>query len=141
MKKYLLLLPLFSLAAVAYAEPNLQDGLWEITSKMEMPGMPAAAMQSTKMTQCMTKTNAVPTTQPKDKNNDCKMTSTNVVGNTVTWAMQCHGQQGDSDSSGKVTYSGNSFSGVTKVSMNIKGQGRMDMTQNMSGKRIGDCKK
>lgn len=84
MKKYLLLLPLFSLAAVAYAEPNLQDGLWEITSQMEMPGMPAAAMRPTKMTQCMTKTSAVPNTQPKDKNHDCKMTSTNVAGNTVT---------------------------------------------------------
>lgn len=140
MKKYLLLLPFFSIVATAYAEPNMHDGMWEITSKMEMPGMPAAMMQPMKITQCMTKSNAVPATQPKDKNNECKMTSTKVVGNTVTWTMQCHGKEGDSDSSGKITYSGNSFSGETKMNTNIKGQGRMAMTQHMSGKRIGDCK-
>ncbi|TCV89043.1 DUF3617 domain-containing protein [Sulfurirhabdus autotrophica] len=140
MKKTLLLLLLGFLSTAANAEPNMQDGMWEITSKMEMPGMPAAAMQPMKHTQCMTKSNAVPTTQPKDKNNDCKMTSTKVEGNTVTWSMQCRGKEGDTDSSGKITYSGNSFSGETKISSNIKGQGKMDITQRMSGKRIGDCK-
>ena len=138
--KYLLLLPLFSLAAVAHAEPNLQDGMWEITSKMEIPGMPAAAMKPMKMTQCLTKKDAVPAPHGNDKNNACKITSTKVVGNSVTWAMQCRGKEGDSDSVGNITYSGNSFTGVTKMNTSMKGQGSMEMTQHMSGKRIGDCK-
>ena len=41
--------------------------------------------------------------------------------------------------SGSMTYSGNSYSGTTKMSM--KQQGRViNMTQSYSGKRLGDCK-
>lgn len=125
------------LGSIAYAEPNMQEGMWEITSKTEMPGMPME-MPPMKFNQCLTKKDIVP--QKKEKNEDCKMVSTNVDGNTVTWVMQCRMKDGTMDSTGKITYKGNGFDGVVKAVMNTKDTGKMEVTQQMSGRRIGDCK-
>jgi len=125
------------LGGLAFGDPNMQDGMWEMTMKMEMPGMPME-MPPMKFNQCLTKKDMVP--QKKEKNEDCKMISTKVDGNTVTWVVQCRTKEGIVDSTGKITYAGNSFSGVMKMVMNTKDTGKMEITQHMSGRRIGDCK-
>jgi hypothetical protein len=125
------------LSGFAFAEPNMQEGMWEITMKTEMPGMPMA-MPPMKFTQCLTKKDLVP--QKKEKNEDCKMISTKVDGNVVTWVAQCRMKDGTVDSTGKITYKGNGFDGVIKVLMDTKDTGKMEVTQYMSGQRIGDCK-
>jgi hypothetical protein len=125
------------LSGFAFAEPNMQEGMWEITMKTEMPGMPMA-MPPMKFTQCLTKKDLVP--QKKGKNEDCKMISTKVDGNVVTWVAQCRMKDGTVDSTGKITYKGNGFDGVIKAVMDTKDTGKMEVTQYMSGQRIGDCK-
>jgi hypothetical protein len=125
------------LSGFAFAEPNMQEGMWEITMKTEMAGMPMA-MPPMKFTQCLTKKDLVP--QKKEKNEDCKMISTKVDGNVVTWVAQCRMKDGTVDSTGKITYKGNGFDGVIKVLMDTKDTGKMEVTQYMSGQRIGDCK-
>ncbi|HXX58310.1 MAG TPA: DUF3617 family protein [Thermodesulfovibrionales bacterium] len=124
-------------AAVAFGEPNMEEGKWEMTMKTEMPGMPME-MPPTKYTQCLTKKDMVP--QKKEKNEDCKMISSKVEGNTVTWVMQCKTKGGTVDSTGKITYKGNSFEGVVKTTMKESGDEQIEVTGRMSGKRIGDCK-
>jgi hypothetical protein len=119
------------------AEPNMQDGMWEITMKTEMPGMPME-IPPMKFSQCLTKKDLVP--QKKEPNEDCKMTDMKVDGNTVSWAVKCRMKDGTMDGSGKVTYKGSGFDGVMKAVMNSKDTGRMEVTQRMSGRRIGDCK-
>jgi hypothetical protein len=125
------------LSGFAFAEPNMQEGMWEITMKTEMAGMPMA-MPPMKFTQCLTKKDLVP--QKKEKNEDCKMISTKVDGNVVTWVAQCRMKDGTVDSTGKITYKGNGFDGVIKVLMDTKDTGKVEVTQHMSGQRIGDCK-
>jgi len=118
-------------------EPNMQEGLWEITSSMEMPGMPA--MPPMKHTQCLTRKDMVP--QSQEKNQDCKITQTGQSGNTVTWSMKCSGEVGAMEGTGKVTYSGDTFQGAMTMSMPAPEQGgKMQMTQQMKGRRIGNCK-
>lgn len=124
-------------ATGAVAEVNMQDGMWEMTMKTEMPGVPFE-MPPTKFSQCMTKKDAVP--QRNEKSEDCKMISTKVEGNTVYWKAQCRTQDGTVDSDGKITYNGGSFSGVVKTIMDDKKSGKMEVTNHMNGKRIGDCK-
>ncbi len=124
-------------APVAFADVNMQDGMWEMTMKMEMPGM-SYEMPPVKYNQCMTKKELVP--QKKEKNEDCKMIDTRIEGNTVYWKVQCRTRDGVVDSEGKITYSGNSFNGVMKTVMNDAKTGKMEITNRMSGKRIGDCK-
>jgi hypothetical protein len=121
----------------AVADVNMQEGMWEMTMKTEMPGMPME-MPPMKFNQCMTKKDVVP--QKKDKNDDCKMISTKIEGNPVYWKAQCRTKDGTVDSDGKITYAGGSFNGVVKTIMNNAKSGKMEVTNHMSGKRIGDCK-
>jgi hypothetical protein len=50
---------LFVWTGVSVAGPNIKEGLWEITSKMEMEGMPFA-MPATSHKKCLTNDNLVP---------------------------------------------------------------------------------
>ncbi|HWR58707.1 MAG TPA: DUF3617 family protein, partial [Thermodesulfovibrionales bacterium] len=119
------------------ADMNMHEGMWEMTMKMEMPGMPFE-VPPTKFSQCMTKKDAVP--HKKDKDEDCKTISTKIEGNTVYWKAQCRTKEGTFDSEGKITYAGSSFNGVMKMIMNDASSGKMEVTNHMSGRRTGDCK-
>ena len=81
---------LFSTSSISFADsvPNMQEGRWEITTKMEMPGMP---MNMPPMThaQCLAKEDLVP--QSSQSGDECKITNVEVSGDTVTWVMQCKG--------------------------------------------------
>jgi hypothetical protein len=142
MKRLMLLVAMFVFlvwAAGYAAELNLSDGLWEITTSVEMAGIPAGSMPPQKVTQCITKKDAVP--QKPDKDQECKMTSNKVIGDTVTWNMQCRMKDGGKiDSDGKVTYKMDTFDGVSNVNMTEPGAQAVKMTQRMSGRRIGECK-
>jgi hypothetical protein len=52
------LLFLFS-AQLSFAAPNMEDGLWEITTTVDMPGMPSKSFTHTT---CLTKGKTVPQT-------------------------------------------------------------------------------
>ena len=129
---------LFLLPSV-FAEPNMQEGMWEIKGEIKLEGLPFP-MPPVPMayTQCLTKKDMVP--QKKEKKQDCKTIKNETVGNTVTWVMQCKDKNGVTDSTGTITYKGNSFAGtVHTVTMDTQG-GKSESTMQMSGKRTGDCK-
>ncbi|RME65822.1 MAG: DUF3617 family protein, partial [Nitrospirae bacterium] len=68
----------------SWAGPNMKEGLWEITTEMQMPGMPMA-MPGQTFRQCIDKKHMV----PSQKNGKCKMLSQKTKGSTVTWHMRC----------------------------------------------------
>lgn len=121
---------------LAQAEIKMQPGLWEMTTKMEMQGMPGGGGEF-KFKQCIDKKNLVPQNKQNPQQNQCKMSDQKVSGNTVSWKMQC--QQGMA-MQGEITYSGDSMHGVLNMQMNAPGMGNMQMKQVLSGKRIGACK-
>jgi hypothetical protein len=112
---------------------DLKEGLWEITTKLDMPGMPFPMPPST-FTQCITKEYAVPK-QVKEKVANCK-TDQKVVGNTVEWTTTCQEQNGVTVMNGKVIYEGDRFKGEIK----IKNPDGTVVTQHITGRRIGECK-
>jgi hypothetical protein len=112
---------------------NMKEGLWEITGKMEMPGMPMKMPPQTH-THCLTKKDVVP--QKGEPGQECKMIKHDVKGDTVSWVMECKTKEGPVVMNGKVTYKGETFEGVIKMK-----QSDMEMTQNLSGKWIGKCPK
>jgi hypothetical protein len=121
----------------AGSELNMQEGKWEITTEMQVPGMPTnmSQMKNTQI-QCLTKKDFVPkSSQPGQ---ECKITDKKIVGSTVTWTMVCKNQGGEMKGTGEVTYKGNTFEGTMKMSM--PQQGNMEVTIHVSGRRIGDCK-
>lgn len=105
------------------------DELWEMATKMEIPGM---AMPPMKHTFCQPKGGAYkPDKSPQDKN--CEMTDVQVSGNTTKWKMRCSGKDA-MEGSGEMTRTADTMNGTIKMSMK-NGQ----MTQIISGKRIGTC--
>ena len=125
---------LLALNSVSFAESdvNFKSGKWEITSEMEMPG--GMKMPSYTSTQCMTKENIIPqNTQPGQ---ECVVTETKTTGNTITWTMECKGQQGDMKGVGKITYKGDTFKGEMVMSMPMA---NMKIINKMKGRRIGEC--
>ncbi len=126
---------LFGVVSISFAgsAPNMQEGKWEITTKMEMPGM-SVNMPPMVHTQCLTQKDLVPkSSQPGQ---ECTITRNEVTGNTVTWTMQCTGQGGEMKGTGNITYSGNRFKGTIKM---IMPQSNMQMTSHVSGLRLGSC--
>ena len=134
----LLIIASLVFASFSFAQPDMREGLWEITVKMDMPDMPMQ-MPAMTHTQCITKKDLIP--QKPEKNQDCKTISSKTSGNTVSWVIQCRDKDGTvAESSGKVTYKGDKFDGTIDMIVNQPGQGKMKMTQRMSGKRIGECR-
>ena len=118
----------------AGSELNMQEGKWEITTKVEMPGVPTN-MPPNKHIQCLTKEVLVPMNSQQGQ--ECKITQTKVVGNTVTWTIQCNSTGEEMKGNGKITYSGSSLKGTIKMTMS---QANMELISHISGSRIGDCK-
>ena len=137
LKKVLIWVTLaIGLTSLAYAgsAPDMQEGLWEITTKVKMKGLPVS-IPEVKDTQCLTKKDFIP--QEPQGNQDCTISDTKISGNTVSWKMECKSSGGTTKGNGTVTYKGDSFEGTMTMSV----PGNMKMINNMKGKRIGDCTK
>ena len=124
-------------APVHAAGPDLQKGKWEITTKMEIPDMPAGMPQQTFVhTQCLTNDDYVPkSSRTQGAGGNCDIKNVRTDGDTVSWTMHCDTGQGEMNGEGSITYSGNTFEGTIKVDM----QGGMKMIQHLKGRRIGAC--
>ena len=123
---------------VTGASAEMREGLWEITTKAEMKGMPNQ-MPAMTMKQCMTKKDMTP--KPMNKDQNCTMKDQKVVGDTLTYAMECKDKDGTvTQTTGKMTYKGDSFDGSNNVTMKNK-QGTMQMSSKMTGRYLGPCTK
>lgn len=123
----LLLLPVLAPAA-----DMMKPGLWEITTSMEMPGMPFQPPPST-VRHCYTPEEVK--AQPVPGDEQCKVTDLKSSGNKTSWKFVCTGEAA-SKGEGEITYRGDSA---------YEGKSRMEtegMTMNMKykAKRLGDCK-
>src|SRR5436190_611627 len=96
------------------AQGPRRDGNWEITMKMEMPGMPMAIPPIT-TTKCVTQAEVDDPMKamPSGRGNDtskCKVSDYKIVGNKSTWAMKCEGKPAMSGT-GEITYADNAYTG------------------------------
>ena len=120
----------------AAAAVDMQDGLWEITVRMEMPGMPAAGGTNT-VQQCYTKQDVQNMEQMMPAPENCSLSDLRTAGNTVTWTMRCTGE-GAMTGRGTMTFSGASYAGTINVQTTQAGH-VMAMTQHIAGRRVGPC--
>ena len=133
-----------ALAAAAHAAvPNLREGMWEITTKMQMTGQSGVQMPQQTVRHCMTKMDVANPRQVTPSaglpDSRCKMTDYKLQGNTATWRMACAGD-GAMTGSGTVTFRGDSYSGSQTMDMKRSGH-VMNMKMEYSGRRTGDCPK
>jgi len=119
------------------ADVDMQPGLWEISTKMEMPGMPMQ-MPARKHRQCLTRQKMEPNAQGQETEN-CKITDRKISGNTVSWVIQCRGENA-MRAVGKMTYHGDTLEGTITIKASDPEMGEMNMVNRISGRRIGECK-
>ncbi len=112
---------------------NMNDGRWEITTKMEMTDLPFE-IPPMSYTTCLTKEGLIPMQEGAGQNG-CQVTQKSIVGDTVTWTLECDTENGKSISSGTMTYQGDSFKGK----MSIQSPEAGTMHQTMTGRRLGPC--
>ncbi|HKL25627.1 MAG TPA: DUF3617 family protein [Desulfuromonadales bacterium] len=129
----LLLLAFMLIPSAALAEPNVREGLYEIETTTEMPGM-GFTMPAVPFSQCITKEDIIPRQQPAGQ--DCELLESRIECDTVTWKMRCQSEGGPITSTGRLIYHGDSFEGtVETISDQIPG----GMLQIMKGSRNGPC--
>jgi hypothetical protein len=139
MKKSLIVfVVLMSMLWTAGAFAELEEGLWEVTTQVEVRGMPQSIPPNT-VRQCITKSNPVP--QDKDKDYDCKTISQKISGNTVSYNMECKGKEGVMQTSGTTTYTDNFMNGASTTNFKMKGRPEMQMANKIKGKYLGSCPK
>ena len=124
---------------VVSAQGPRRDGRWEVSTEMEMPGMPMK-MPPMKSLQCITKEQATDPGQSvpreaQDKNSDCKVSDYKVAGNKVTWTMKCEGKNAMTGN-GEIIYAADAYDGWKKMET-----GDTAMTMKYKAKRLGDCTK
>jgi len=119
--------------------PNMKEGLWEITIRMDMLGMPMPMPPQT-YRHCLTHKDMVPKTQEQPGQTNCREVKREVKGDTVSWVIECTAPEGPVTSSGTVTYRGDAMEGAVKVRVPDGKRGAMEMTQQMNGKWVGPCK-
>jgi len=129
---------MFLYGTFVFAGVNLHEGLWEITTTLEIPGMPMKIPPQIH-TKCLTEKDMVKDMVPKkeDQDKNCKITDTNIKGDTVTWTVKCQGEDA-AEITGKTTYSGDTLEGTITIISDDPNVGKI--INHITGKRIGDCK-
>jgi hypothetical protein len=126
---------LASMVALAAASPVAaqgKDDLWEVSSKMEMPGMPMA-MPAQVNRVCLGKNRKDEDLIPRQDN--CRVVDSKRTGNRLTYRMECTGSE-PSTIVGDLTFGNNAYDGQMRMTM-TKTNDTMNMA--LSGRRIGDC--
>lgn len=104
---------------------------WEITSKMEMPGMPMA-MPATTTKVCIAKGSE----KNPPPNKDCEMTDVRTSGNKTLWKVRCNHNGEIMTGSGEMSGNADKSEGTTRLSGKSGGQ-NIDMTMAYQSRRIG----
>ena len=121
-------------AVLPAAGSPMQEGLWEISTTVDMPGMPYKARPTT-ITHCYTKEDLKSNNVVPQQKGDCKMTDLNYSGGRTTWKMVCTGKH-PGKGEGEITYKGSTaYEGKMKMAME-----GMEMTTKYKARRIGVCK-
>jgi hypothetical protein len=121
----LVLVPL--LADSPGARAQAPGDLWQVTTKMSMPGM---SMPGQSSQVCAAKQWTKP---PGGEREGCTTSGFAMRGNTATWDVMCTGQQ-TMTGHGEIMRDGNGFKGTIKFSAE-----GFAMTIELEGQRTGDC--
>lgn len=136
------LLAVAALPALAAGNP-MKPGMWQITAQTEMSGMPYKMPPTTSricITPEMLAKNHGMGEQKSPPGTHCERTNYSVSGNHAEWGMRCTGKTTMSGHGTMTWDSADAYHGETHLTMDMGGHAT-DMTQIMSGKRIGDCSK
>jgi hypothetical protein len=138
----IILAVIVSFVCATIATAQIKEGLWEITTKAEMKGMPAQ-MPATTMRTCISNKDMVPKpSSAQGTGQECKMKEQKITGDRVTYSMECTGKGGTiTETAGRMTYKGDVLDGESTTTVKMQGQKTMEMSAKITGKYVGPCTK
>lgn len=129
MKNFIALMMMSLICGSAWAATGER---WEISSKMEMPGMPFAMPAQTQQT-CMQKGAETDPARAMPGKDNCTISDVKHTGNKTTFNLKCTGKDAMTGNAEMTNFPG---AYIIKMAMRSK-DGEMNM--NTSGKRVGSC--
>ena len=114
----------------AYAQGS--DDQYDITVKMEMPGM---AMPPMSQRMCVKKGASDQDFIPRQEN--CRVSDTTRTGSRLTFKMACTGNN-PMTGTGDFTFVANGYNGQIRMKGKMEGQD-MAITQTIDARRVGGC--
>jgi hypothetical protein len=130
-----------SWSALAQSSSPMRPGNWEVTVKMNVPGLPMD-MPPIKHNECVTAAmlkdpqSAVPKGGVTGEGaNDCRVSDYKLAGNTATWRLTCT-KPTPITGTGEIVYAGDTYKGT--MTLDMAGQ---KMAMSYDARRIGDCTK
>jgi len=131
-----------ALLAPASLAQDLLPGMWEISLEARVESDPGFQPGPMSMNQCLTKDDAhnpakVLGSIATGGANNCSYTKRDYEGSTLHFEMQCSGALA-LHTSGEVTFTATSISGVITTSSTIDGK-QVEFKSTLSGRRLGDC--
>ena len=118
--------------AAGFAGETMREGYWELTTTMEMPGLPMM-VPPTKVKHCYTKEDVKDQKKTISTDKNCTVTDLKQSGNKVTWKMTCTGEN-SGVFTGETVYKSDAYDSTMK--MQTQGQ---TMNMKVKGKRLGNC--
>jgi hypothetical protein len=149
--KPILAFSLLITVCIAASADGFREGQWEISTTMDLPGMPklpegVQLPPGVKLptrnagftaTQCLTRERAAPAANRSDLK--CETVRQTFTGNTYEWTTHCIGTDGAVvDGDGKAIYSGDAMTSVFRMHGTDRGH-PVDVTMNSTGKYLGAC--
>lgn len=135
MKTILLSMGIFVVVILSSAAHAAPGEWWEVSSKMDMEGMPFA-MPAQTVRVCMPKGGESDPRYTQGKDSNCKMTDVKQSGNTVKFKGVCVSQGETMNMVGETTHDGKSFKSNMKMSGKSGGE-PVNMSMVSNGKYIG----
>ncbi|MGL6070183.1 DUF3617 domain-containing protein [Craterilacuibacter sp.] len=128
---------LLALASPVFAASVMQPGLWEISTRIQIPGV-KIGIPPVLTRQCFTATQLKENGHPLPLANGCRIKDHQHSGVTTRWNMQCQLEHGIVDARGEIRYGSASYQGSARFSDNTGGQLHTIVHQ-YTGKRLGAC--
>ncbi len=116
--------------------PEIREGDWEITTALEIPGVPVEMPPITEV-QCLGPKAPIP--YPPGEDLECRPLKVDVEGNEVAWRLGCNG---DSVTvSGNAVYYHDVMAGTMEIVFDDPEVGEMSVRYVLKGRYLGQCKR
>lgn len=123
---------------LAAPPPQMQEGLWEITTQTEIADTTAPLPPETTRA-CYSKQDVENDSAATPKDEKCEIQDYRVAGNIASWNIVCSAPEKITGNGTVTFHNRTSYSGTATLRMQIQGKPPIQMTNRYSGKRLGAC--
>jgi hypothetical protein len=120
----------------AWAQTDLQEGLWEVSVTMEIGGQPTSA-QPLVMRQCIAQQSAQELMSKLTGAGSCNTSDLRREGDRASWKLSCSSPV-EIEAAGSASFRSDTFDGAMNGQIGMGNQ-KVPFSQNFRARRVGAC--